>query len=98
MSAVFESLRAVAECVVAEAHDWERVLGTALWTDGFGLVQCERSATSRDSRFAARHECGAWCVVLVSDLALVKAESIPEHARRLLGRFGCYCVRREVRL
>lgn len=110
---VFESLQAVAECVVAEAvkratpparvqrpsrmslHEWERVFWTVLKMDGFNLVQCERSELAQTFQIGARHECGSWCVVVVSDLALVKAESVPERARRLFDRFGCYCVRGE---
>lgn len=110
--AVFESLRAVAECAVAEAvkrappptwhaprpsrvslYGWERLLWLALKDDGFGLVQCEHNQLDNTCQMAVRHECGAWCVLTVDGRDLAAAASVPEHARRLFDRFGCYCVK-----
>ncbi len=56
-------------------------------------VEAGREPVDRVFRYIARHECGAWCVVMVTEAAILDAD----RAHRwddVRNRFACYCVPR----
>jgi hypothetical protein len=78
------------------ARDLLQSLAESMVPVGWNCIAVERMATERAWEVAARHHCGAVCVIKLAEMGLIAAGPTVRALDAVFAQVQCYCVRRDV--